>query len=289
MVLAEAKVDKQLIASVLREMGIRPGDCIGLHSSVPSLGRVVLDAQKQGGNEAVQQVVHDVIDGFVEAVGPEQGLLMVPTFTLYYLHREEVVPFHPDKTRSKVGMLTELFWQRSDAVRSLHPTHSVAAIGGRAKELIEGHEEKSGLGVDTPFHRLAKWGGWICYLGTNSKTLSLLHVAEVLAQVPYYATACYEFYGSQLPMLLEREDGTIEEISLKEAPGCSNNFGKFDEIMARAGITRTGQIYKSKVTLFKAQDALELAIEKLKEDPFGLICPKGACPYCDVRWKAHGT
>ena len=277
-------VDKKMIVSVLRDLGVQPGDKMGLHSSVPSLGRVMINAQKKEGNAGVEKAVNDVIDGFLDAVDRQKGLLMVPTFSYCFVGHKDARAYHPDKTPTRVGMLTDVFRQRNDAVRSLHPTHSVGVIGYGAKEIIKDHEKKTPIGADSPFHRLALQDGWICYLGTNSKTLSLLHLAEVLADVPYSNVMCYKSFGWKEAALVEKDDGSTIEVPLRENPGCSEGFGKFDELMEEAGIAEKSKIYISKVRLFKAKDSLQLAVDKLKEDPFFLLCPKGKCPYCDVRW-----
>lgn len=281
-------IDKNEIVSTLRELGIRPGDCMGLHSSVPSLGRIIIDIQKSSGREGVELAVHDVIDGFLESLGDE-GLLMAPTFSYCFSGSKDGGVYHPQKSPSRVGMLTDLFFRRPDAKRSLQPTHSVAAIGAGAAEIIRDHEKRTALGVDSPFHRLAQAGGWICFLGTNSSTLSLLHVAEVVAEVPYANTFCYGHLGWKLEALTERDDGTVAHVPIRENPGCSDSFGKFDELLAQAGITRSGKIYQADVTLFKAQEALALAVEKLRREPLWLLCPARACLECDFRRQSLGT
>ena len=177
-------IDRRIVVSALRQMGVSSGDMIGQHANVPSLGRVIIDIRKQGGREALSRAGHDIIGAFVEAVDSAKGLVMVPTFTYCYVGSGNGA-YNPAKSRSKVGLLTELFIVHNGARRSLQPTHSVAAIGGNSKQIIKDHEKRTPLGIDSPFHRLAKQDGWICYLGTNSKTLSLLHIAETIGQVPY--------------------------------------------------------------------------------------------------------
>ena len=181
-------------------------------------------------------------------------------------------------------MLTDLFFRRPDAVRSLHPTHSVAAIGARAEELVDGHENVPALGVDSPFHKLARWGGWICYLGTNGETLSLLHVAEAIADVPYIDVFRYKHAGWRNVAVIRRADGSIEERPLVKTPGCSAQFHRFDVLADEADITRRTRIYKSQVVLFKAIDALNVAVEKLRRTPEFFLCPKGLCQVCDAAW-----
>ena len=281
-------IDKEMIVSELRGLGVRRGDMIGWHSSMPSLGRVMINAQKQGGSDAINQAANEVIDAFVDTVSADEGLLVVPTFSYNFAGPKDAKAYHPKKTASKVGMITDLFFRRPDAHRSLHPTHSVAAIGASAEQFVKDHEKKTPIGIDSPFHRLAEGGGWICYMGTDSKTLSLLHLAEVLAKVPYLDVFCYECLSWTRAALVERGDGSVVEVPLREIPGCSEGFGKFDDLLAEAEIARSGKIYLSKVTMFKANEALELAVEKLKQDPFRLLCPKGSCKVCDVRWETIG-
>ncbi len=280
----EPRIDIKEVAGPLQEAGVRPGDIIGLHSRVPSLGRIIVDIFKSGGNEAVEQAANDIIEGFLAALDPGRGTLCVPTFSYCFVGREGTRPYNPKTTPSDVGLLTDVFLRRRDAVRSRQPTHSAAAIGAQAQDLVRGHELRTPLGTDTPFHRLAKWGGWICYLGTNANTLSLLHVAEALAQVAYVSVFRYEYCGWKAAALVERPDGGAEEVSLKQVPGCSESFHRFDSVADEAGITRRTKIYGSQVVLFKAMDALELAVGKLKEDPGFFLCPKGKCQTCEVAW-----
>ena len=278
------RVDPAVVAESLREIGVRAGDTVGLHSDMPSLGRIMVQVLKHGGREGLEQAVNDTIDGFLAAVDPEQGTLCVPTFTFCFSGPEDPVAFDPEVTPSKVGILTNVFFRRPDAVRSLSATHSVAAIGARSDELVRDHDCSSPLGPGTPFHRLAEWGGWICYLGTNGNTLSLLHVAEAIAPVPYATTFRYAYLGWRAACLTLGSGGEVKEIPMAGVPGCSEHFHRFDTLAEEAGIVRKGKIYRSKVVLFRAVDALELAVEKLRAEPGFLLCPKGTCQACDAAW-----
>jgi len=279
-------IDIEKVVGPLREAGVRRGDVIGLHSRVPSLGRIIVEIYRSGGEEAVRRAADDIVEGFLAALDPQAGTLCVPTFSYCFVGRAGTRPYNPETTPSEVGLLTNVVLERPDAVRSRHPTHSVAAIGARARELVAEHERRQPLGEDSPFHRLAQWGGWICYLGTNGNTLSLLHVAEVLAGVPYADVFRYEHLGWKSAALVERPDGGAEEVPIRLCPGCSRSFHRFDSLADRAGITRKTRIYGAPVVLFKAMDALDLAVARLKEDPGFLLCARGSCPACDVAWAA---
>ena len=61
------EVTRAVLRADLRRLGVREGDCVMLHSSLSSLGRV------EGGAEAV-------VEAFLDATGPE-GTLITPAFT----------------------------------------------------------------------------------------------------------------------------------------------------------------------------------------------------------------
>ena len=277
------RIDRAVIAEGLAELGVQDGDMIGLHSRIPALGRVVVDLVKQG-KDVLRRGVHDVIDGFIKTIGPE-GLLMVPTFSYCFVGRPNTRPWNPETSPSYVGLLTDELRRRADAVRSNNPTHSVACIGSNAEEIAADHENRTPLGADSPFHRLAQRDGWICYLGTTATTLSLLHVAEVVAGVPYVKVFNWGYLGWESAARIEGEDGAVEIVPIEECPGCSKNFGRFDIEAEKEGIFRRGRIYNAKTVLFRASDAMDLAVDRIHREPGFLLCERGACPTCDIRWE----
>ena len=102
---------KEQLLQQLRDMGIKSTDNLLVHSSMKSLGPV------QGGADTV-------LDALMEAV-PE-GLLILPTHTWKQMCAEYSF-FDPETEPVCVGILPELFRKRPGVVRSLHPTHSMAA------------------------------------------------------------------------------------------------------------------------------------------------------------------
>ena len=123
------------IAEKLRELGLKSGDKVLLHSSVVSLGDV------KGGPKAV-------LDAFLEVLGAS-GTLLVPIF-------------------GRLGVLTDLIREDPRAVKSPCPVGTVAAIGADAEALCHDHwAAETAHGVGTPFHRLAEMGGYVCLLGCD--------------------------------------------------------------------------------------------------------------------------
>ena len=110
----------------LRELGLAPGDDVLVHSSLSSLGRV------DGGAQTV-------CEALVRAVSPG-GTVCCPTITGSRRYSKSIPPRFSVDDPCWSGAVPEAMRHRADAVRSLHPTHSVACVGPRAAELTCGHE-----------------------------------------------------------------------------------------------------------------------------------------------------
>ncbi|MBQ4481146.1 MAG: AAC(3) family N-acetyltransferase [Victivallales bacterium] len=144
---------KKQIVEKLRELGLKTGDKVLLHSSTVSLGEV------KGGPKAV-------LDAFLEVLGAS-GTLLVPIF-------------------GRLGILTDLIRDDPRAVKSPCPVGTVAAIGADAEALCHDHwTAETAHGVGTPFHRLGEMGGYVCLLGVDQDRNTLLHGIEAMLQLPY--------------------------------------------------------------------------------------------------------
>ena len=152
----------------LVEVGVAPGDVLMVHSSFDSF---------VGFRGAPAQIVRALQD----AVG-SVGTILMPTlpFTDSVVSYAETQPlFDVQRTMSKMGLITEVFRRSPQVVRSLHPTHSVAAWGSRARELIAGHERAgTPCGRDTPWGRLLDYDAKVLLLGVPGRTMTFFHALE---------------------------------------------------------------------------------------------------------------
>lgn len=117
-------VSKEDIVKAFREAGVNEKDTILIHSSLKSFGYV------EGG-------AMSVIDAAKEAV-TEEGTVVFPTlvqrdFANAYKNWDK------DKSPSDVGYITEVFRKLPGSYRSDQATHSVAAWGKNALELVSEH------------------------------------------------------------------------------------------------------------------------------------------------------
>jgi aminoglycoside 3-N-acetyltransferase len=123
----------------------------------------------------------DVIRVLQETVGI-QGTLLMPTlpFTgtaVDYVSSSPV--FDVRRTPSQMGMLTELFRRSPGVVRSVHPTHPVAAWGARGVDMLANHHlARTPCGEGSPFARLLENDGRLLYLGVGIESMTFFHCVE---------------------------------------------------------------------------------------------------------------
>jgi len=147
------KIDKKEFIQKIKDLGIKKGDDIYVHTSLSNLGYTV------GGADTI-------IDSLLNAVG-NKGNIVMPTYTVI---REGGI--FNENTPCWTGMVSEALRKRKGSFRSIHPTHSVVAIGPLAKYLVKDHEKsKTPFGRRTPYHKMAKSNFKILLLGTKHNSM----------------------------------------------------------------------------------------------------------------------
>jgi aminoglycoside 3-N-acetyltransferase len=246
-------VTRQDIVHGLRQLGIEAGMDILAHSSLSSFGYV------QGGADAV-------IDALIEAVGP-QGTVLVPTLTgSEALSADNPPLFDRDTTPCWTGRIPQAFLQRCGAIRSQHPTHSVAAIGARAQALTKEHEFSiTPCGPDSPYGRLAQTGGHILLLGVTHSVNTTFHHVEEIVGVPYHMQPGW--VAAQV-----RTSDQVRTIHLMlHRYGPHRCFERMEPVFRERGIQRDGQIGQATVRLIDAHRMVEITRRALLQDPTILL------------------
>lgn len=233
-----------------RGLGLESGSRVVVHSSLSSLGYV------EGGAETV-------VDALLDAVGGD-GTVVVPAFTRY----DE--SYDPDESPSTTGAVTEALRRREDAVRSPHPTKSIAAIGPDANSLVADHEPSNSLGPASPLHRLMERDGQILLLGVDHTANSAIHVAERLANVPY---------RDQVATTETRIEGGVESVEVNRVH-CSRGFEIVRPLAEHAGIVSRGEIGAANARLLDGPALISLVVELLEADPGALLCSVPDCDRC---------
>ena len=127
----------------------------------------------------------DLLDLLLQLVGPQRTLAMPAFFfgspeyfnRAYYRKHPQ---FDVRRTPSQMGLVTELFRRRSGTIRSLHPTHSVAASGPLAEKICATHHLSPwGCGDMSPFGIMGRHKTVIIGLGVKYyRSLTQVHSME---------------------------------------------------------------------------------------------------------------
>jgi len=244
------ELTKEDIKKGLKKLGLRRGDVVLVHSSLSSFGYVV------GG-------ANTVINALLETVG-HKGTVVVPTLTgSEKLSANNPPVFDPESTPCWTGKIPETFRKRKEAIRSLHPTHSVAAIGAIAKELLRDHEKSiTPCAENSPYGKLAKLDdSYIIFMGVTLDCCTMFHHVEEVANVSYHMQK--EFVEAKII-----ENGKIKKVKIKiHAYGTSRNFTCMEPKFIKTGIMRIGTIGNSTVRLVKTKDMVNLTLKALKRNP----------------------
>ena len=156
----------------LHDLGLNKGDVVLVHSSYNSF-------------EGHTGTPVEIIKTLQSTVGDE-GTLLMPTMpfsgtALDYIQNGK--PFDARRTPSRMGLLTELFRRMPDVVRSVHPTHPVAAWGALAQTITADHHLcETPCGRQSPFGKLLDHNGRILFLGTGIGVLTFLHTLEEILE-----------------------------------------------------------------------------------------------------------
>lgn len=238
----------------LRALGLETDDRVIVHSSLSSLGWVESGAET-------------VVDALLDVVG-SGGTVMVPTFTT----GDKELPFDCAETPSVTGRITEELRTREGAVRSAHPTHSVAAVGADAESLTRDHEPTNSLGPGSPMHRLIEDSGSILLLGVDHTSNSSVHVAERLADLPYRDQT------RTVPMV-DGDNGEVRTVTTN-AVHCSYGFDAVEVVARRAGLLAQGPIGEANVQLMDGQALLDELVGVLETVRNLLLCADPGCDRC---------
>jgi len=244
-------VNRQDIVEGLHKLGLRIGDVVIVHSSLSSFGKV------DGGADTV-------VDALLDVIG-EQGTLIVPTFNA------EPGIFDIAKTPSLSGAITEAVRKRDNAIRSNHPTHSVAAIGQLADVITEDHDKVHPFARGSAFFKALQANAKILQLGITHTSNSMIHLAEEIQNVPYLDRQRY--------VGIKTKSGKIIHKWIRQ-PGCSRGFDALDEPLEIGDQIKETPIGDCRARLMTARTVVEAAIELLKSDPEALLCSRFDCGVC---------
>ena len=162
-------INKSAVFDLLNQCGIEHSDKVTIHCALRSIGEIENGAD-------------GLIDAFCEYL--YGGLFIVPTHTWDEVTRDN--PYYDvRKSVPCIGTLARVAAFRPDGIRSLHPTHSVAAFGKDAAEYVRGEENSaSPAPVGGCLSRLYEENGKILLVGVGHERNTYLHAVDERLHIP---------------------------------------------------------------------------------------------------------
>jgi aminoglycoside 3-N-acetyltransferase len=250
------------VVSQLRALGVRPGGVLLVHTSFRAVRPI--DRGPLGLIEALRDVL-----------GPD-GTLVMPSWT-----GEDDVPFDASTTPSApdLGVVAQTFWRLPGVVRSDH-LHAFAALGPRARFVTADPLPLPPHIPASPVGRVHELDGQVLLLGVGHAANTTLHLAELVAGVPY-RTPSY---------CTVRESGRITRIEYGENNHCCARFALADGWLRAGGQQAEGQVGHAHARLARSRDIVGAALERLAADPLLFLHSVGAgCRECDEARQSVGT
>lgn len=253
------------IVKDLQNIGVAKGDTVLVHSSLSRIGKL-------------QDGPKTLVDALFEVVGAEGNVLM-PTSpnNVYQLNYIRNTPhFDVKNSPSKTGKITEYFRTLPDAVRSIHPTEPVSAIGPKARYFTEGHfGQLTPYNENSPFFKVSKDGGKILYIGvTLSMAGTNLHTLEdaVDFKFPVYYSEIFDFKVIDNQGKEHIVKTKVHDPEWSKKRKCDDLIPLFEA----KGVLQKVKIGQAQTLLVDAKKFLDVMIQQYEEKGITMYTPKGS-------------
>jgi aminoglycoside N3'-acetyltransferase len=249
-----AEVSRAEGADQLRELGVENGGVLLVHTSFRA-------------TRPVERGPVGLIEALRDALGPS-GTLVMPSWS-----GDGDAPFDPLTTPvpPSLGVVADTFWRLPDVLRSNH-CQAFAAAGPEAARVTSDPLPLPPHIPESPVGRVHDLDGQVLLLGVGHDADTTLHLAELLAGVPYRVPS----YCTVL------QDGLPVRINYGENDHCCERFAFADEWLRARGLQAEGRVGHAHARLARARDIVDLALEHLAGDPLLFLHPPGVgCEECD--------
>ncbi|NLN56015.1 MAG: AAC(3) family N-acetyltransferase [Clostridiales bacterium] len=238
------------IATNLEDLGVKKGDCLLVHTSFKALGKGV--------------TADEVIKGLLSAVG-DDGTLILPALS-YSIVTQEAPRFDIKNTPACIGYLPNFFLSYPGIIRSMHPTHSCAALGKNAVEFTQNHYiDRTPVGKNSPFYMLKEYDGKILFLGCTSAPNTSMHGVEELVEPDY-------LYGDYLEYTLTNYDGKSYNATYRTHGfhRIAQRYGRVEGLLNQYEMSK-GRVLQADCTLMSAKAVWQKAKEAMEKKPYCFV------------------
>jgi len=162
------------------------------------------------------------------------------------------------------GRVPEALRTWPGARHSGHPEAGVAAIGPLAEEITTEHPYDDAYGAGTPYARLVELGGQVAMLGAPLDTVTLVHHAEAVAEVPGKRRVSYRCPvledGERLWRTFSDIDTSEGALPYERVTGEEDHIRHIARSALEAGAGTSGPVGDGMGYLFEARGLVEHAV-----------------------------
>jgi aminoglycoside N3'-acetyltransferase len=249
-----AEVSRAEVVGQLRELGVEDGGVLLVHTSFRA-------------TRPVERGPIGLIEALRDALGPN-GTLVMPSWS-----GDDDDPFDPLTTPAppSLGVVADTFWRLPGVLRSNH-SQAFAAAGPEAARITADPLPLPPHIPESPVGRVRDLDGQVLLLGVGHDADTTLHLAELLAGVPYRVPS----YCTVL------RDGRPVRIDYEENDHCCERFAFADQWLRARGLQAEGRVGHAHARLARARGIVEATLEHLARDPLLFLHPPSAgCAECD--------
>ena len=231
----------------LSNIGVDPKGTLMVHLSYKAIG----DVEGRGDT---------VLDALSEYM--KDGLLVLASHTWNITSVNPVMDVL--YTPTCVGKLTEMFRHRPGVHRSLHPTHSLAALGKDAAEFVSGEEHiNTPCGKGGAYYKLWERDAQILLIGVNFTCNTFIHGLEEWEN----ATGSISKNKTDLYVINHQGNRLYTPQYRHIAPLGSDTFSKLEPPAFMKSILTFGKFGDATTRLMHAKPLRAMVAEFLKDDP----------------------
>lgn len=209
-----------------------------------------------------------LIEALRAALGPS-GTLVMPSWG-----DDDDRPFDPAATPAApdLGIVAETFRRLPGVARSAH-LFAFAAAGPAAARITGDPLPLPPHVPASPVGRVHELDGQVLLLGVGHDADTTLHLAELMADVPYRTPKHCTVVGA---------DGSPTRVAYGENDHCCARFALADDWLRARGLQREGRVGHADARLVRARDVVAAATARLARDPLLFLHPAGSgCGECD--------
>jgi aminoglycoside 3-N-acetyltransferase-4 len=249
------EISQDELTCQLRDLGVTEGGILLVHTSFRAVGPV------EGGPRGL-------IEALRRTLGVS-GTLVMPSWC-----GDDDAPFDPETTpaASDLGVVAETFRRMPGVQRSRH-FFACAAAGPEAARILADPLPLPPHRPESPVGRVHELDGQVLLLGVGHDADTTLHLAELLAGVPYRVP-------KHCTVL---EDEQRERVDYGENDHCCARFALADRWLRTRDLQCEGPVGHGPARLARSRDIVAVALKHLAQDHLVFLHPPDSgCGECDA-------